>query len=352
MIDIFYKIKYLKQAGIHIILHCFDYGRGKQNILNQYCDKVYYYKRHLSLKAFFSLTPYIVKTRQSKILLQNLCQDNYPILFEGVHSCYYLNDNVLQKHQKILRAHNVETEYYYHLFKNEKNIFNKIFFYCESLKLKRFEKQLNHADSIVTVSLKDQIFFAHYYSNTYCISSFHPHENISIQSGFGTYVLYHGNLSVNENQVAAEYLINEIFSNINIPFIIAGLNPNKILKHKIEKYKHIRLIENPSDSEMEDLIQQAHINILITFQPTGLKLKLLHALYCGRHCLVNSNMIAGSETENLCHIANTSETLKEKVLSLMQLPFLDTDIAKRKEILDKKHSNKLKTKQLIDLLKI
>ena len=38
VIDVFYKIKSLHEAGVQIHLHCFDYGRGNQPELEKYCN--------------------------------------------------------------------------------------------------------------------------------------------------------------------------------------------------------------------------------------------------------------------------------------------------------------------------
>ena len=50
--DLFYKITALHKHGIKIHLHCFEYGRGKQDELNKYCEEVNYYKRKAGLKGF------------------------------------------------------------------------------------------------------------------------------------------------------------------------------------------------------------------------------------------------------------------------------------------------------------
>ena len=97
VIDVFYKLKTLKQKNVKIILHCYEYGRNRAKELEEICHEVYYYRRDNSLKNFFSLTPFIVKSRNSKFLLQNLLQNNHPILFEGLHSCFLLNDSKLSK---------------------------------------------------------------------------------------------------------------------------------------------------------------------------------------------------------------------------------------------------------------
>ena len=129
-IDVFYKLKALHKKGIKIKLHCFEYpGRERSNELDKYCEEVFYYPRVLGIRSAFSIKPYIVAGRRSKKLLNKLLEDNYPILFEGLHSCYYIDDKRLANRFKIYRESNIEHRYYINLFKVENNIFNKAYFW-------------------------------------------------------------------------------------------------------------------------------------------------------------------------------------------------------------------------------
>ena len=74
---------------------------------------------------------------------------------------------------------------------------------------------------------------------------------------------------------------------IDIPFVIAGKNPSKRLKALAHKNENICLVANPSLKEMDELIKKAHIHILPSFNKTGIKIKLLHALFIGRFVVTN-----------------------------------------------------------------
>src|SRR5665213_2717865 len=104
VIDVFYKLKNLHKAGIKITLHCFEYGRGEQKELEKYCQTVYYYKRNTSFVNQLSSIPFIIKSRVSNELINNLLKDNHPILFEGLHTCYFINDERLANRKKIYRC--------------------------------------------------------------------------------------------------------------------------------------------------------------------------------------------------------------------------------------------------------
>jgi hypothetical protein len=66
----------------------------------------------MSVLNQLSVKPFIVKSRANRKLLRNLQHDNYPILFEGLHTCYYLTHKKLADRIKIVRCHNIEHDYY------------------------------------------------------------------------------------------------------------------------------------------------------------------------------------------------------------------------------------------------
>ncbi|MFA6923114.1 MAG: glycosyltransferase family 1 protein [Bacteroidales bacterium] len=351
VIDIFYKIKYLSEEGIKIHLHCFEYGRGEKGKLEQYCETVNYYKRNTSIFKHLSFKPYIVNSRISEKLIQNLLKDNYPVLFEGLHTCGIISDTKFKNRFKIFRESNIEHHYYKQLCKSERNILKKIFFFIEALKLKSFESIVRYADLFLVVSKEDEKYFKEKYpaNKVVYLPSFHQNNGVNSVTGFGNYVLYHGNLSVPENISGAEYIIN-IFKDSDVKLIIAGLNPPEFLKIKIANCKNIELFANPSEEEMNELIKNAHINFLITFQETGLKLKLLNVLFLGRHCLANFEMLAGTGLYDLCEIKNSEKEFREEITELMKKEFTKDKIEKRKQILNKNFSNSENIKLLISLI--
>ncbi len=331
VIDVFYKIKALSSIGIKIHLHCYEYGRLHAKELEKYCYSVNYYKRYSGLKYYLSTKPYIVNTRSNKKLLNVLSKDNYPIIFEGLHSTFFLN--YFKNRIKIVRTHNIEHEYYKNLSKIELNYFNKLFFKSEAKKLLKYESILNNATTIAAISKNDFIYFDKKYSNTELLPAFHPYNKINIKSGKGSYVLYQGNLSVGENVTAALFLINNVFKNLKIPLIIAGKNPNKHILNAALTNAKIQIISNPDNSKMNELIQNAQINILPTFQGTGIKLKLLAALFTGRYCITNSTMVENTGLERLCSIKNSAKEMAEEVKRLFNIEFNEKEIINRENVL-------------------
>lgn len=350
VIDVFYKIKKLHEAGVKIILHSFLYDRPQANELDKYCHTVYYYKRNTGIISALSFNPYIVQSRNSKELLSNLQKDDYPIVFEGLHSCYYLSHPSLKNRKKIYRESNIEHHYYYHLFKAEKNIFKKLFFISETIKLYFFQRKLKHANEILVVSKEDAYYLSEKFSGKEIkfIPSFHAYDRLNFTDVNGNYILYHGNFSVAENALAAKYLIDEVFSKLpQFKFILAGLNPSDELKKKAEKFSNIQIISNPDDAKMQQLIAEAAINTLITFQATGLKLKLLNVLFSGKHCIVNTNMLAGTDLHKACIIADNAEEMIKAIEKYMTIPFTQKELTDRETIIQE-FKNDVKTNAFIE----
>jgi hypothetical protein len=353
VIDVWYKLKFLHLKGVKIILHCYEYaGRDRTEKLNELCEQVYYYPRLLGLRSALSFKPYIVSSRRSCNLINNLLKDNYPVLFEGLHSCYYLGDKRLKGRTLVYRESNIEHRYYFSLFRVDRKLKNKLYFLFASIKLRLYQRVLKHATLMMVVSKNDAEYLKNHFPDNKIVylPSFHANDGIETLAGSGEYALYNGNIEVPENAHAVSYLINEVFNDLDIPLIIAGMNPPERIKKLVSTKPNIEIIANPDDEKMFDLIRKAHVNILVTFQATGLKLKLLNTLYNGRFCLVNEKMLNGTGLNELCEIANTAAEQKGKLKTLFAEKFEEDEIMLRHKILDEFYSNDKNAEKLIELI--
>lgn len=349
VIDVFFRIKSLHERNVKVHLHCFEYGRQHSEYLENFCYSVNYYKRATNISKLFNSLPYIVCSRDSKELLDNLKKDNYPILLEGLHCCGILLDADIQKRNVIVRAHNVEHEYYDNLAKSEKNIKKKMYLKQEVLKLHNFESILNKASAILAISQKDYNYFKSLYKNVYKLTAYNAYTEVNIIEGKGDYVLYHGNLEVSENYAAAEYLV-ETFKDTDINLKIAGMNPPQHLSQIIDYEDNIELIDSPDDKTLYDLIRNAQINILVTAQSTGLKLKLLNTLFNGRFCLVNEKMVEELDVNGLCYVVNDMNSIRFAANELMNKTFDQHQIEKRRENMKRFYNIKEATDLLLKLI--
>lgn len=351
IIDVLSRIQLLAQQGVKIHLHCFQYaGHQPDDTLLNWCVEVKYYNRHLNPCKLLSHKPFITQTRRNEKLVQDLLRDEYPILLEGLHCCSILDDHRFANRKILVRSHNVEHEYYLGLAKNEKNIFKKIYFLQESKKLQRFEPIINKAFANFCITQKDYEYFSSKYDNSHFLPSPLTFTDDVPKQSLGDYVLYHGRLDIAENIAAVNRILTSIIPNDDIPLIIAGLNPQKDLISHIAQRPNTKLIISPSEKEMNSLIANAQINLLITDQPTGIKLKLLHALQTGRHCLVNNAMLAGTPFEPTCVIADSDEDFHSKCKELMNVEFSEDMRRKRDEILKSHNDNSLIINKLLSLI--
>jgi len=350
IIDVFYCVKGFSDAGYDVHLHCYEYGRGESEPLRKYCKSVSLYKRDMSGKHLLNAKPFIVATRNSKELLKNLAKDDYPVLLEGLHCTSILNKlNKTNKHICV-RTHNIEHEYYDRLAEVEINGMKKVFFQFEAFKLKYYENILKKADSIAAISKTDYKYFSSKYHPVAHVSAFHPYSDVDVKPGLGEYALYHGNMTVGENINAALFLINEVFSRIDYPFIIAGNNPDLRIVNAAEKLKNVSLRANVSMADINELIQNAQINILPTFQATGIKLKLLAALHKGRWCIVNTPMVENTGLENLCIVKDQPADMMEALEEFSSIEFPEEAILDRKETLLSEFGNETGIRELVRLL--
>lgn len=349
VIDVFFRIKALSQRGVKIHLHCYEYGREHSEYLESFCHSVKYYQRETKITKLFNNMPYIVCSRNSQELLEDLKKDDYPILLEGLHCCSILTYPEFQDRNVIVRAHNVEHDYYEHLAVAEVDAKKRLYLKQEASKLRDFEPVMNKAKAILAISQKDYDYFSARYKNVHKVTAYNAYTEVDILEGSSDYVLYHGNLSVAENYSAAEFLV-ETFKKIDVKLKVAGMNPPAHLVKLIEEVTNVELIDSPDDQTLFDLIRNAHINILVTEQATGLKLKLLNTLFNGRFCLVNNKMVEGLDVNGLCYIVNDANAIRFAVDELMLKTFDKHQIEKRRKNMKHFYDIEEATDLLIDLL--
>ena len=350
MIDTYYRIRSLHNLGVRIHLHCFEYGSQHSKNLESLCETISYYPRKSVLLRQFSTIPYIVSSRKSKKLLNSLIRNDYPILFDGLHTTFYINHPAFANRKKLVRLHNIEHKYYHTLADNEPNLLKKIYYLLESAKLKSYEKVLGMADSILSISDSDQEYFNSEYHNSVFLAPFHPFNKWKNIPVTGEYVIYHGDLSVNENSAISDSLISNVFSKIPYKCVIAGKDPPEFIKSHASRYKNIMVVSNPGNDQITNLIVNAQINLLPALSANGFKLKLLIALYAGRHCLVNSAVAENTSIMNLCSVADSNAEIVNSVHLLMKERFTDEMILERQRVLSEKFYNGNNAGKLIGLI--
>jgi len=101
---------------------------------------------------------------------------------------------------------------------------------------------------------------------------------------------------------------------------------------------------------MHDLINKAQINIIPSFNETGVKLKLLNAMFNGRHSLLNISAVSGSGLDKLCNIAESATQFKDGISKLYNVSLTNQQTDERNIILSEIYDNEKNTRLLISLI--
>jgi hypothetical protein len=331
-IDMYYKIVALAESGWKITLHYYQYQQGRDaGHLSSYCEKIYVYKRKKGWPALSWPLPYLVSSRINNDVITCLNKDDNPIILEGIH-CTGIITYLKNKNRKIVvRIHNNEAIYYKRLAKAEKNIAKKGYYFFESVLLSHYQKKLPPYCLFACLSTADASEFSQLYptSEVEFLPSFVAWNEVQIKTGSGNYCLYHGNMSVAENDKAAQWLVREVFSKVSVSLIIAGKGISKSIFRISEKHKHIKILLDPTINEIKEVVQNAHIHVLPSLNNTGVKLKLLHALFKGRYCITNNAGIEGSNIKSGISIANHPDEWIEGIERLFTKEFTGDEILQR-----------------------
>ena len=354
IIDVFYKLKSLHNLGVKLICHCFYYDghNAPTNELDIYCETVYYYKRKKQFrKLLFNPHPYITSSRSDEKLLSNLKKDTHPILFEGLHTCAFLTHPALESRKKIVRTHNIEHDYYNGLATIEYDLLKRLFLKLEAKRLLNFEPNLKFADYILSISKMDVSHFSQFTRTIHVPPFFNEKKRIHhLQLEATKFCLFQGNLGVAENSHAVHFILDKIAPKCDYQIKIAGKNPSNLLKQKISTIDNVILIENPTEDEMDYELQIAHVNLLFTFQQTGVKLKLINALQQGKHVIINSFMNDSDLFNEMCSIQDSPEKIIDSISELMEIPFTQMLMDERKLTFETYFNTTKNAKLILDLV--
>lgn len=330
VIDVFSRIKWFSENGWEVVLHCFEYKRPPAKQLEKYAE-VIYYKRPRGLKFWFSKTPFIVNTRINKDLESALKNTSDEVLLEGLHCAHYLN---IQPGKFYLRTHNIEHEYYSRLAKNASSL-KKKYYKSEAKKLKSYEAILSKAKGLLVISEKELDHFKQINPNSVFVPPYFKVEER--YKSTEPFVLFQGNLSVEENDEAAIWILKNIVPHSKEKFVIAGKNPSQKLIDQCRVLK-VELIENPTTTVMDELINSARVHLLWTENRSGLKLKFLKAMASSGHVICNSPMAEGSGLEKGFELAESTREVLDLISEGIKENLAVEDWSERLDHLKRKFS--------------
>ena len=141
------------------------------------------------------------------------------------------------------------------------------------------------------------------------------------QEGLGGFCLYHGKLSKRENEFSALWLLENVFNTLEIPFVIAGSEASELLETAAHLRLHTCLVNNPNESELQDLIRKSQVVLLPVFCDAIQQYPLELSLSLGKHILINPKANKKMEMGALCQVAENPESYKAQIESLFKEPF-------------------------------
>ncbi|MFT3796800.1 hypothetical protein [Flavobacterium sp.] len=330
IIEVFYKLKPLKDLGIAVHLHCFvEEIPTRETELEQLAARVYYYKNSKHPFSFFSWLPFSVQSRDDKTLLKNLQAVDAPILFKGLKTTYLVYRGFLTDRKKLLRLHNIEQDYFGGISKSETRWHKKFVYWAEAIKFKRYEKIIGRFEKVAALSKFENEYINAQFGNSVYVPVFHGNPTVSKLDGVGKYAIYHGDLRMSDNIRVAENLI-DIFKKIpDVKLVIASNSNEDHFNNLIGEAANISYVSIENFEHLKQLLEQAHINLIFSYQRSGTKLKLMNSLYYSRFCLINQNIMDDENVSQLCEFANSNEEIINKVNILKNLAFNDYEQRKR-----------------------
>jgi len=266
-------------------------------------------------------------------LVKNLKKIKAPIFFEGLHSTSPLISQPFENRKIIVRTHNIEHLFYAGQSKSEKRIDKKLFFRIEAKKLEYYESILHKVDKILTISPFENNYFSRkFIDKVSYLPVFHQNTEVRELSNKGNFALYNGDLRLADNVKSALFLI-DIFRKIDYPLVLASSFKNDSIFNRIMEYANIEYVVIKDGNHIIELLEKAQINVLPTFQKTGIKLKLINTLYNGRFCLVTNKMVEDTGLEGLCEIATTKEDFTKKINKLINKDYTNEITQQREKTL-------------------
>ncbi len=347
--ELVFLTKALHSQGILLHLHCF--GKEKPESLEPFCHELHLYPKKQGHKGYTLALPYSVSSRSDKSLVQRLSADRFPILFAGLKTVSPLLDPSFSKERKIVVR----------MLRNEQLHFRdlsglcpwgsqKIFYAIESFRFGRLMRKLSTGSFQFAVSPEYKAIKPRSLDGCTLVDQLIEMPFMMPQQGTGNFCLYHGNLSKTEHAYAANWLLQNVFNTLEVPFVIAGDNPSEQLEQAAHEKMHTCLVSNPSEKELQDLIKKAQVNLLPSFVGqcnTGL---LYQSLAMGRHVLTNTSGNCEMGIESTCHVAESNAAFIQMTETLFNQPFDATSHEARASFLNGKYNNEKGINTLIRML--
>lgn len=327
------RAKILKEKGHKIYLYTFSENNefiNNEKLLSIF-EEVKIYERNYNKIDIIKniMKPFSAYTRYNKDLKIDLIKKNddklIDIIIMDMPQLYY-NISEEIKLPIICSQHNIEYKTFINIAKYNKNLFKKVAFLFEGIKLKYFENKIYKRDLIkgyTFISDQDMKYFEMKYSNKKtCLISMGYENYYSKKEIKQNNIVFTGKMNYQPNVEAMIWFVNNIFPLIrnhikDIELFIVGKDPvEEIVKlNEIEGVIITGLVEN-----VNEYIDKASIVVIPLLSGGGVKIKLLEALGRGKIVVTTSKGVEGTEFLDKEHllIANDKEEFAKKCIDTIK----------------------------------
>jgi hypothetical protein len=146
-------------------------------------------------------------------------------------------------------------------------------------------------------------------------------------------VLFHGDLRISDNIKSAQFLIDTFKTLPNYQLVIASSFSNSELIKTIDSISNIKFTIIENSEHLDKIFENTRLHIVLSFQKTGIKLKLINTLYQNRHVIVNELVVEDTGLESVCETMTHKTGLIQKIKTLFDKDFSEELILKRQKAL-------------------
>ncbi|MDQ1168098.1 glycosyltransferase family 4 protein [Flavobacterium sp. SORGH_AS_0622] len=286
--DVLERIKGIKSLGhdIDLVCTCKEFPEEKNVVfLKQFINELIIVPRKNKIINLFSAKPLQVISRKSlkKVALKK--NYDYAIL-EAESVGIILENKYLKASQIVVRVHNNESDYFFQLAKSTKKYIEKLYYYLEGIKYKKYSKAIfEKADRLWFIS-NEEIKNCHIlFRNKSIYLPASVNEVFVKQELSNKTVLFIGALFMPNNLEAIMWYLQNVHFLItekNYKLIIAGSTGDKepiIFEDIFKKYSNVEVLLNRSD--LSSYYSQSTIFINPMLHGAGVKIKSINAIQNG-----------------------------------------------------------------------
>ena len=353
----YWLLEALVAAGIEV--HLYTYSKSDSTIdttnnhqLSKICSSIKSYPVNEGHRNFSFSAPYATGKYLNARLINDIKENNFPILIEGMGPCGLALSTELA-HRKIwVRLLTYAPNYFKYLQERSSAPLKKLFYQREAVLSKRILKKINERVSWIVTDDTNKKLLANLFLGgaIQILAPFVSSSNdITSKTGLGNYCLFQGNLSDAATHKTASWLLTHVFHNLKVPFVITGNNPSPTLVTLAHSQPHTCIVGNPSSTELQDMIEKAQIIIQPCFIKQEADEALLEGIKKGRHCLTNTK--TASNALGACyHQGSSANAFQEIIIQLYHHPFSEEEIETRKQLIAVEKTNDILAKECATII--